>query len=127
MGRSDLQSFIKGFDRYAKNVSLAYKKKGSFETSIGGICSIIAFVLLSYMVVISLLELFMDKGKYSTSESIKLAQKDDGTYGPVPVSFNRLFSTFNFQSLSDDITDENMDRYVQGLWLNVDAITFEVS
>ena len=73
MGKNAIQTFFKRYDGYAKNVSLSYKKSGSFETSIGGICSIIAFVLLSYMVIISLLELFMDKGKYSTSESIKLA------------------------------------------------------
>ena len=48
MVRATLGSFLKGNDRYAKNVALLYKRKGEFETQIGGFCSIISFTLLSY-------------------------------------------------------------------------------
>lgn len=69
MGRTSVQNFLKGMDRYAKGVSLSYKKKGSYETSIGGCCSIFSFTWLFYWVVVNLFDTFAPPGKYSESVS----------------------------------------------------------
>ena len=74
MGRSSVQKFLKGYDRYAKNVSLSYKRKGSFETSIGGCCSIFSFTWLFYWACVNIFDTFNPPGKYSDSNSTKLIQ-----------------------------------------------------
>ena len=72
------KGFFKGFDRYAKNVTLSYKRSGSFETSIGGICSIMSFTLLTYWVCVNIWDTFAPPGKFSTSHSTSLVQEYDG-------------------------------------------------
>jgi len=67
MARSD---FFKRYDRYAKNVNLTYKKKGAFATSIGGVCSIISFVLLAYWLAVNLIYAVKDNGSFTTSDKI---------------------------------------------------------
>ena len=76
MSRS-VKNFFKGFDRYAKNVNLKYKKAGSFRTSCGGIATIISFILLLSWFVIEIVDVFID-GKYETSQSSKLTDFSDG-------------------------------------------------
>ena len=45
------ESFFKYFDRYSKGVAPVYKHSGSFDTSMGGICSIISFIILAWWLV----------------------------------------------------------------------------
>ena len=47
--RGKLISFLKGYDRFSKPVSLTYKKKKGFSTAIGGACTI--FVLLVLLLI----------------------------------------------------------------------------
>ena len=80
MGKSSVQKFLKGYDRYAKNVTLTYKRSGSFETSIGGCCSIVSFTLLAYWLIVNVLDTFSFPGKFSSKTSVKLIQEEDGIY-----------------------------------------------
>ena len=82
MGRktSSVQNFLYSFDRYAKPVSLAYKKQGNFTTSIGGCCSIITFTWLFYWVIINLIDVLTPPGKYKTTVNVDLIQVDGGSY-----------------------------------------------
>ena len=77
---SSVSNFLYGFDRYAKPVSLYYKKKGSFETAIGGCCSIMTFTWLFYWVIVNSIDTFIPPGKYTTTNTISLVQNDEGTY-----------------------------------------------
>lgn len=94
MGRTSVQKFLKSYDRYAKNVSLSYKRKGSFETSIGGCCTIFSFIWLFYWVCVNLVDTFTPPGKYSESTSIKLLQQSDGQYAATTVPMERLFTAY---------------------------------
>ena len=58
MGKGGAQEFFKSYDRYAKNVSLSYKGKGSFPTAWGGLCSIISFIILAYWMVVNVFYTF---------------------------------------------------------------------
>ena len=62
MGKTSVSKFLKGYDSYAKGVTLKYLKKGSYETAIGGCCSIFAFTWLTYWVIINLISLLMPPG-----------------------------------------------------------------
>ena len=114
MGRSSVQKFLKGMDRYAKNVSLSYKKKGSFETSIGGCCTIFSFTWLFYWAIVNMIDTFTPPGKFSDSTSIKLIQTEDG-YPVTEVPTQRLFTAYKLIS-STLSADENIDDYMIGLW-----------
>ena len=77
MAKFSLESFLKSNDRYAKNVLLLYKRKGEFETQVGGCCTIISFLLLSYWLILNMVDTFSGFGKYSTSTSTKLVTIDN--------------------------------------------------
>ena len=61
------QGFFKRVDRYAKPVTLTYKKSGSFETSVGGCCSIFSFVLLAYWLAVNIFYAFYNYGSFTSS------------------------------------------------------------
>ena len=65
------QDFFKRFDRYSANVSLNYKHSGKYETTCGGICSIISFLMLSYYLILQFYGFFHDKD-FNTSQSESL-------------------------------------------------------
>ena len=95
MGKSSVQDFLKGYDRYAKGVSLAYKRKGSYETSIGGICSIFSFVVLIYFFAGFLYDTVAPPGSFSTSEKTELTKiNDDGLYETMDVTQQQLFTAY---------------------------------
>ena len=80
MPKTAVQNFFKSFDRYSKNVSLSYQRKGSFETSIGGCCSIFAFTWLGYWLILNVLDTFLPPGSFDTSEKIQQQSIDDDGY-----------------------------------------------
>ena len=80
MGRSSLQKFFKSFDRYSKPIGLTYKKSGTFETSIGGICSIITFFIFAAWWTTELIDVYLPPGKFTTTVGENLAQLADGQF-----------------------------------------------
>ena len=108
--------FFKGFDRYAKNVTLSYKRSGSFETSIGGICSIFAFTILTYWVCVNVWDTFYPPGKFSTSQSTSLVQNNDGTYDEMSIPMERLFSTYTIEVTGGLPDGDVIEEYMIGLW-----------
>ena len=61
---------LKGYDRYAKVVSLTYQKKGSYSTPAGGCFSVVSFCLLFYWVCVNVFYALYDYGTYSMSSSM---------------------------------------------------------
>ena len=72
--------FLKGYDRYAKNVTLTYLKSGTYRTAAGGICSIISFILLFYWLCVNVFYALANHGSYSVSTKSALLQDSSGTY-----------------------------------------------
>ena len=115
MGKSNFQKFLKSYDRYAKNVSLSYKRSGSFETSIGGICSIFTFTILTYWLATNLWDNFAPPGKFSTKSSVALVEKENGIYDEEVVPIEDLYISYIIDS--EEVADtENIEDYVLGLW-----------
>ena len=65
MAGDSFRKFIKGYDRYAKPVTLTYNHKGSFKTTCGGIATIITSLIFCAWIVLEVIEVFADGGKYS--------------------------------------------------------------
>ena len=117
MAKTSLQKFCKSHDRYAKKVSLSYKKKGSFETSIGGACSILQWVLLSYWVAINVIFTFKPPGDFKTSTSIKLVQESDGLFPTYAVNGEQLLLAYSAESTTyEDLSTDELNKYVIGIW-----------
>ena len=108
MGKNAIQTFFKRYDGYAKNVSLSYKKSSSFETSIGGMCSILSFTILSYWLCVNVWDTFSPPGKYSTSESTKLLQAEDSVYPESSIPMKNLFTTYTISSNNSTVTEDNI-------------------
>ena len=72
MGKSSIQRFFKSFDRYSKPIGLTYKQKGTFETSMGGCCSIITFFIFAAWLAMEFRDVYMPPGKYTTSVAVSL-------------------------------------------------------
>ena len=67
------RNFLKGFDGYSKTVTLKYKKKGAFQTSCGGLASIITFAFFVSWIVIEVVDVYV-RGKFEMTESTVLTQ-----------------------------------------------------
>ena len=70
--KNTLKKFFKHFDRYSKPVTLTYRQKGSFDTSCGGLCSIVSFFILGWWLLSELVSKFLIQATYATSESTSL-------------------------------------------------------
>ena len=92
--RSNLEAFFKYFDRYSKSVTLTYRQKGSFETSCGGIMSIISFFILAWWLITELVSKFVLNPTYSTSESQALTQDEYLNFPPYELSGRQFFVTY---------------------------------
>ena len=115
MSKTSCSKFLKQFDRYDKTVSLKYKKLGSFETAIGGACSILAFTLLTYWLTVNFWDTFTPPGTFTISNTVKLIESQDGTYPEMYVPFERLFTTYSLASTQVPEGD-NINDYMVGLW-----------
>ena len=111
-----VKRFFKGFDRYAKGVAPMYKHSGSFETSCGGICSIISFVILAWWFITEIYSQFYNPA-YDISKSTSLVQAEDGTYQTYNLKREELLTTVRIQSSNEDITDDEIYRYFYPLWV----------
>ena len=109
MGKSSVQTFLKSYDRYAKNVSLSYKRSGSFETSIGGICSIFSFTVLTYWLAVNIMANFAPPGKFSTSTSTKVVPITDDTYPVTGIPLPKLLVSYDLQSNSPDVPTDTVE------------------
>ena len=67
MSRNSKKPFFKLYDRYAKNVTLTYRRSGAFETSVGGACSIFSFIILAYWLAVNIFYAIFDHGTYTTT------------------------------------------------------------
>ena len=59
--------FLKGYDRYAKNVTLTYLKSGLYRTAAGGVASILTFLILFYWVCVNVFYAIYNHGSYIES------------------------------------------------------------
>ena len=67
MARKTVKGFFKYFDRYSKSVTLTYRQKGSFDTTVGGIMSIISFFILGWWLATELISKFILSPTYVIS------------------------------------------------------------
>lgn len=118
MSRSSVELFFKNNDRYAKNVTLLYKRKGVFETPIGGICTIISFTLLSYWLLVNIIDTFKAPGKFTTTSKSDMLEMVNGEYyTPLEIPQEKMFTAYRIRQIGDDvIPDDEVKNYVVGLW-----------
>ena len=89
-----MQKFLKGNDRYAKNVMLLYQRKGVHTTSIGGLCTIISFLLLFYWLLINLVDTFRSPGKFTTKETVDVIKQEKEKYTSVHIPQEKMFTAY---------------------------------
>ena len=113
--KNTLKKFFKRFDRYSKPVTLTYRQKGSFDTSCGGLMSIISFIILAWWLATELISKFVIQATYATSEKISLTQKDDTTFPVFELSSREFFVTYRMMSTTGFDNTELM-KYYTPIW-----------
>ena len=93
-------SFFKSYDRYASSVSLTYLKSGTYQTSAGGVCSIISFIILMYWLVVNIFYAIYDHGSYTVSTQIMMAQDEEGVYPVYEMDDKEFLVTYNIADLA---------------------------
>jgi len=94
--------FLKGYDRYAKGISLTYMRSGSYRTGAGGICSIISFCLLFYWVCVNVFFSFYNHGTYTTSASSSLTQNSAGVYPLYEITIKEFLISYDIVDITAD-------------------------
>ena len=100
--------FLKGYDRYAKAVSLTYLRSGTYRTHAGGICTMIGFCLLFYWVCVNVFYALHDYGTYSTSEATKLSQNSDGDYPLYELSEQEFLISYDIVDISGELDQDTI-------------------
>ena len=110
--------FFKRFDRYSKPIGLTYKQAGTFETSAGGICSIITFFIFAIWLATEFIDVYLPPGKFTTTDGMTLTQSEDGSF---PV-YNMEADQFNvaYRAVTTDgeaLPQEEVSKYITGMWI----------
>ena len=116
--RHTSQSFFKTFDRYSKGVSLSYNHSTSFTTSMGGACSIISWILLTWWFTTEIYSNYINPA-YDITEKQELTQMPEGKYQVWEISNDQLFITSEIYTTNTTIASEELDRYFTPLWVQI--------
>ena len=81
MTESKFRTFIKGYDRYSKPVTLTYNSKGGFRTTCGGIATIVTFFMFLVWFCLEILEVY--NGEVSSSTKIRTTYNSETERYPI--------------------------------------------
>ena len=82
-----------------------YKKSPFFETSIGGVCTVITGTLLIYWLAVNILYTILPPGIFSTNVKTELLQNKDGSYPVTSVPSKRIFTMYKLNSSDEALKD----------------------
>ena len=69
MPKEKSSEFLREFDRFGQPVALTYKNNGSYNTPIGGVCTMICFFIFVAWFALEIIDVYMPPGKHSVSSS----------------------------------------------------------
>jgi hypothetical protein len=112
--------FFKHFDRYDKPIGLTYKGAGTFESSAGGICSIITFFIFATWLSLEFVDVYMPPGKFTSSMGTTLTQAEDGSYPIYNTSLEQLSIVYRAVSLNGTaLPQEEVKKYITPMWIQL--------
>ena len=75
--RKKVQKFLKRIDWFEKPITMSYKRKKQFETSAGGICTIIVFTILGWTAFWRLWDTYIGLNKYVLNAQTNIADTSE--------------------------------------------------
>lgn len=72
MPKGQSSKFLTNIDKYGQTVGLIYDKKRTYQTDVGGCCTIISFILLLYWGSQLVMATLLPPGSFKTSEATTL-------------------------------------------------------
>ena len=112
--------FFKHFDRYDKPIGLTYKGAGTFESSAGGICSIITFFIFATWLSLEFVDVYMPPGKFTSSSGETLTQAEDGSYPIYNTTLEQLNIAYRAVSLNGtSLPQEEVKKYITPMWIQL--------
>lgn len=119
MSRSSFSKFLKRHDGFGKQVTLTYKKSPSFQTAIGGCCTLIILTLIIYWFVVNIYYSVHDNGTFTLSSNTVLTQNEDGSWPIYTLQDYDLIVSYQFESVSGTIDSESIEDYFSAVWAQV--------
>ena len=109
--------FLKGYDRYAKAVTLTYNRSGSYRTAAGGLCTMFAFTLLFYWLCVNIYFAMANYGSFSKSVSYGLTIQSDDTYPLYEINNREFIVSYDIYDITGGtISNLFINKYVEGFW-----------
>ena len=114
--KTRIESFFKYFDRYSKSVTMTYRQKGSFDTSCGGIMSIISFFILGWWLATEIVSKFIISPTYAISTKQSLTQESNLDFPLYELESRQFFVTYRMMT-SSGIDETELLKYFTPLWI----------
>ena len=110
--------FFKRFDRYSKPIGLTYKQAGTFETSAGGICSIITFFIFAFWLTTEFIAVYLPPGKFTTTPGVTLTETADGGWPVYNLTSDDLNVVYRAVTTDGDaLPQEEVSKYITAMWV----------
>lgn len=75
MPKKSNDEFLKEFDRFGQPVGLTYKNNPSYNTSIGGVFTMLTFFIFMSWLAMEVIDVYMPPGKHNVGSSLGVTQK----------------------------------------------------
>ena len=102
MTESKFRTFIKGYDRYSKPVTLTYNSKGGFRTTCGGIATIVTFFMFLIWFCLELLGAYTGE-IISSSKTITTFDSETERYPTWNLTLYDLLITSRLESTDPEV------------------------
>ena len=121
MPKATNDEFLKEFDRFGQPVGLTYKNNPSYNTSIGGVMTMLTFFIFMTWLAMEVIDVYMPPGKHTVKSSLGVTQKLNSSWPLESLSQSDFFVAYSLKAVENsklaNDTESTLDQYFQGLWL----------
>ena len=118
MPKESNDAFLKEFDRFGQPVSLTYKNNGNYNTPIGGVFTMFAFLIFMSWLAMEVIDVYMPPGKHNVGTSVGVTQKLNSAWPQDQLTQKDFFVAYKLMpGEGTPIPEGEADRYFSALWL----------
>jgi len=110
--------FLKEFDRFGQPVGLTYKNNPSYNTPIGGVFTMLSFLIFMSWLAMETIDVYMPPGKHSVGTSDVVTQKLNSAWPLNKLDKEHFFVAYKMRAGAGSAAAPGTeDQYFSGLWL----------
>ena len=118
MPKNTNAEFLKEFDRFGQPVGLTYKNNPSYDTPIGGVFTMLTFLIFMSWLAMETIDVYMPPGKHSVGTSDVVTQKLNSSWPLNKLTQDNFFVAYKMRAASDSAAAPGTeDQYFSVLWV----------